>query len=385
VCCFIIVTVENTEDVPRETKPNFVEIFGDVKPPKVVAKPNIGGASVHVEATKNVDSGVLPLHAHEVDTARFFSDDIKWKYREELLEWARRQANKAGFTIITQRSSLVNPMLYLVCERSGAHKVPEKKPKHATTDSRKCGCLFMVSGYLSRKTNEWGLNILNGVHNHVMELALEGHILAGILKEEDKKIVRDLAKSKMLPRNILINLKNKRPHCMTNIKQVYNEHQQIWKENRGDKKPLQYLISKLEEHNYTYFSRTQSESTTIEDIFWAHPTYVKLFNNFSTVLVMDSTYKTNMYKMPMFEVVGVTSTDLTYSIGFGFVTHEKEENFVWVLKMLRKLLTSKMNMPKVIVTNRDMSLMKTVGNVFPESYAMNCYFHVQANVKKGAS
>jgi len=122
--------------------------------------------------------------------------------------------------------------------------------------SRKCGCLFMVSGYLSRQTNEWGLNILNGVHNHAMEPALEGHILVGRLKEDDEKIVRDLTKSKMLPRNILINLKNKRPHCMTNIKQRYNECQQIWKANRGDKTALQYLISKLEEHNYTYFSRT---------------------------------------------------------------------------------------------------------------------------------
>jgi hypothetical protein len=118
----------------------------------------------------------------------------------------------------------------------------------------------MVSGYLSRQTKEWKLNILNGVHNHAMEPALEGHMLTGRLKEDDKKIVR-------------------------------------------------YL--------------TQSESTTIEDIFWAHPTSVKLFNNFPTVLVMDSTYKTNMYKMPMFEIVGVTSTDLTYSVGFGFVTHEK--------------------------------------------------------------
>jgi len=56
----------------------------------------------------------------------FFPNDIKWKDREELLEWARRQANKAGFTIVTQRSNLVNPMLCLVCERSGGHKVPEK-------------------------------------------------------------------------------------------------------------------------------------------------------------------------------------------------------------------------------------------------------------------
>jgi len=86
--------------------------------------------------------------------------------------------------------------------------------------------------------------------------------------------------------------------------------------------------------------------------------------------------------MPMFEVVGVMSTDLTYSVGFGFVTHEKEENFDWVLKTLRKLLTSKINMPKVIVTDKDMSLMKAVGNVFPESYAMNCYFHLQTYIKQ---
>jgi len=125
----------------------------------------------------------------------------------------------------------------------------------------------MVNDYLSRQTKEWGLNILNGVHNHGMEPALEGYILVGRLKEDDKKIVRDLTKSKMFSRNILINLKNKRSHCMTNIKQVYNERQQIWKANRGDKTSLQYLISKLEEHNYTYFSRTQSESTAIEDIF----------------------------------------------------------------------------------------------------------------------
>ena len=87
--------VENADDDPGETKPNFVEKFGDVKTPKVEAKPNIDGASVHVEASKYVDFGVLPLKAHEVDTARFFPDDVKWKDREELLEWARRQANKA--------------------------------------------------------------------------------------------------------------------------------------------------------------------------------------------------------------------------------------------------------------------------------------------------
>jgi len=55
---------------------------------------------------------------------------------------------------------------------------------------------------------------------------------------------------------------------MTNIKQVYNERRKIFKSNRGDKTVVQYLISKLEEHNYVYFTGTQNESTTVQDIFW---------------------------------------------------------------------------------------------------------------------
>jgi len=77
--------VENAEDVSGETKPNFVKIFGDVKPPKVVAKPNIDGASVHFEASNYLDSGVLPLHAHEVDMTRFFQTTLSGKIEKNCL------------------------------------------------------------------------------------------------------------------------------------------------------------------------------------------------------------------------------------------------------------------------------------------------------------
>ena len=65
--------VENVDDDLGVTKPIFVENFEDVKLPKVEAKPNIDGASVHFEASLHVDSGVVPLDANEVDTTHFFS------------------------------------------------------------------------------------------------------------------------------------------------------------------------------------------------------------------------------------------------------------------------------------------------------------------------
>ena len=144
---------------------------------------------------------------------------------------------------------------------------------------------------------------------------------------------------------------------------------------------MQYLISKLEENEYVYYVREKKESQTAQVIFWTHPTSVKLFNNFPTVLIMDSTYKTNLYRMSLFEIVGITSTYLTYSVGFAFMTSEKEDNFTWALQMLLELLEPNSDMPKVIVTDRDTGMMNVVANVLPDSSVILCYFHVDKNVR----
>jgi hypothetical protein len=81
--------------------------------------------------------------------------------------------------------------------------------------------------------------------------------------------------------------------------------------------------------------------------------------------------------MPLYEILGVTSTDKTYSIGFSFLTSEKNENFSWDLQMLLDLLKSKDNMPKVIVTDKDTTLMNDVAVIFPKSTTILCQFHAR--------
>jgi len=203
--------------------------------------------------------------------------------------------------------------------------------KNEATGSRKCGRLFKLRGYVVTEDNARRLAILNDVHNHEMVSYLEGHLLAGRLMEEDKKIVHDLTESSVKPKNILTNLKKKRQESITNIKQVYNKRHKFKKAKGGDLTEMQFLISKLEEKGYVYFIREKCVGQTLQDIFWTRPTSVKLFNNFLTVLIMNSTYKTNLYRMPLFEIVGVTSIYLTYSVGFAFMTSEKEHNLTWAL------------------------------------------------------
>jgi len=146
ICCLFIVMVENAHDDPIEKKPIFVDNFREFTPPKVEAKPNIYRASVHVE-TSYVDSGVAPFGVDEVDTTRFFSSEVKSKDRDNLLNWVHRQANMVGFTIVIRISNLKNPMLQLLCERSGDHKALKKYSslkQHAQENVGVCLCCMDI-------------------------------------------------------------------------------------------------------------------------------------------------------------------------------------------------------------------------------------------------
>jgi len=157
---------------------------------------------------------------------------------------------------------------------------------------------------------------------------LSDHLLAGRLNAEEKQRVIDMTKILAKPRNILTDFKERNKESVTLINQVYNARTRWRKGQRKDKTKLQYLITKLEKHQYVYFTKANREETTLEDLFFAHPDSIDMLNTFPTVLVMDSTYNTNTYRMSLFEIVGVTSTKLTYLVAFSFLTFEKENNFI---------------------------------------------------------
>jgi len=119
----------------------------------------------------------------------------------------------------------------------------------------------------------------------------------------------------------------------------------------------------------------------VSNIFWAHPDGIKLFNTFYTVLVLDSTYKTNKYRLLLLEFVGNTSTQLTFSIGFAYMMYEKEEHVTWALERCRELLHSKDLYPNIVVVDRDNALMNVVDIVFHEATALLCEYHIERNAR----
>ena len=94
---------------------------------------------------------------------------------------------------------------------------------------------------------------------------------------------------------------------------------------------------------------------------------------------MDCTYKTNRYCLPLLEIVGVTSTNLTFSVAFVYLEAEHVDNYTWAMEKLQSLMFAD-RLPNVIVTDRELALINVVRLVFPITTNLLCRWHISKNV-----
>lgn len=187
----------------------------------------------------------------------------------------------------------------MIWKRGGSYNEYKKLSRGKIFSSVKCECLFSVRGYLLIAC-DWSLKVDYGRHNHEMEDVLKGH-----------KTARPL-------RQIHTNLRKSYNRTSATIKHIYNACHKYRQSIRGTRTNMHHLLKSLVENEYVYYCGKYPDSDDIRDIFWSHPNGTKLFSTFSMVLVLDSTYKTNTYHLLLLEFVGVTFTELTFSVAFAY-------------------------------------------------------------------
>ncbi|KAL5194743.1 putative protein FAR1-RELATED SEQUENCE 10 [Glycine soja] len=326
------------------------------------------------------------VNERHVDCSNAFNTSQVFATRDDVLQWARTVAHENGFVAVIMRSDTEtgsrgrSSFVLIGCERSGTYKCRNKEFVRKDTGSRKCGCPFRLRGKPVRGGEGWMVKLICGIHNHELAKSLVGHPYAGRLTKEEKKIIADMTKSMVKPKNILLTLKEHNADSYTTIKQIYNARSAYRSSIRGADTEMQHLMKLLERDQYIHWHRLKDE-VVVRDLFWCHPDAVKLCNACHLVFFIDSTYKTNRYRLPLLDFVGVTPTAMTFSAGFAYLEAERVNNIVWALERFRGLFLRHDRLPLVIVTDRDLALMNAVKTVFPESTNLLCRFHIDKNVK----
>lgn len=174
-------------------------------------------------------------------------------------------------------------------------------------------------------------------------------------------------------------IKNRDPSNCTTIKTIYYARTKYRVKEQAGRSQMQHLMRQLREHNYVEWHRACEVTGDVTELFWSHPIAGDMLRVFPKVLMMDYTYKTNRYRFPLLQIVGVTSTEMTYSVAFVFMQSEKEDNYIWALEKLKGMMDPE-SLPEVIVTDRELSHMNAIAKVFPCAKNMLCRWHIQKNV-----
>jgi len=123
----------------------------------------------------------------------------------------------------------------------------------------------------------------------------------------------------------------------------------------------------LERDQYIYWHRLKDEDVVC-DIFWC------LYNVFNLVFLIDNTYKTNRYRLLLLDFVGVTPTKMTFFVGFAYLDGEHLNNVVWAPERFRGLFLILDALLRVIVIDRDLTLVNGIKIVFIECINLLCGF-----------
>nr|XP_043620335.1 PKS-NRPS hybrid synthetase cheA-like [Erigeron canadensis] len=255
-----------------------------------------------------------------------------------MVEWAQNLARSQGYLLVTKRSKKVNGYLckvVLMCDRGGVCKNSGDKD----TKSKKIDCKFELVGRYYKVNDLWVLKVKCDEHNHEPLLFPEGHPYARRLTHRETCLVATMTSQNLKARDILATLKVLDENNVSTNRTIYNAQEKL----------------RLIGH---------------EDMA-----------AFPDVLLIDATYNTNKFDMPLLEIVGVTSTSKTFSIAFVLLDRERTSNFIWALHCL-KMCIGLSYTPRVIITDRDLGLMNACDKIFSNANKLLCRWHISENITK---
>ncbi len=137
-------------------------------------------------------------------------------------------------------------------------------------------------------------------------------------------------------------------------------------------------LNKQKDYWMTY---NLDKNLCIQQLFFAKTTSQKMLKFDYKVLLIDCTYKTNVYKMLLYIIIGVMPLNTTYYIIFAFLSSETVDDYCWVLGIVKKLYKFlDIPDPKVIITNTDPSIICAILEEFPLASHLLYFWHMNKNV-----
>ena len=308
---------------------------------------------------------------------------------EDLFAAVNQHAAGERYAAVTKRSKKNKKKelrkIWLRCDHGG-----EFKPKgfgKREKPSRRNGCPFEMTAALDSGLETWSISIKNPDHNHPPTIAgaHPTHRKTAMTAEIKQTILHQIkihSTAKQILSSLRLNGNSNNP--LLKPKDIYNQQANHRSEKLGPLTPIQSLMRELHHHENWWMAYGADHANQIERLFFVKTTSYKVLKQNHEVLLMDSTYKTNSYRMPLCIISGVTPLNTSFYVGFCFLSSESVEEYQWVLDCIKKIyIELDIPDPTVLATDGDRSIIKAIAaipKIFPAAKHLLCLWHINKNV-----
>ena len=307
----------------------------------------------------------------------------------DLLQAINEHAGLEGYAVVLQRTKKskqdIMKKVWIICDRGRQpHNSTGRQRRHTST--RHTGCPFKITASVEEGTAEpWYPEILNETHNHASTEASAHPVLRRMAMSSTRdEVTRQLA-IQTAPAQILSAIRFNDPNAenaMVSRRNIYNLAAEQRRQELGPLTPIQALVRELDGVDWISEHRKDYRDQ-ITHLFFVRRSQQFLLRKNHKVLVLDCTYKTNRFKLPLAVMSGQTALHTTFYVAFAFIAKEKTDDYTWIMERLKHLyLSLDLSAPVVMVTDMERGLMNAISESFPRPTTNHllCIWHINTNV-----
>ncbi|XP_050369199.1 protein FAR1-RELATED SEQUENCE 5-like [Argentina anserina] len=261
-------------------------------------------------------------------------------------------------------------------------KVIRKKSRRVT----RCSCQARLTVRLCTKRMVYYASEFTTEHNHELTRPEHRHFMPSHRHVSDYDLaqvntLRKVSVKPCLAYEYLVHQAGGHEFVGFTLRDLYNKMQGERKEIMIDgdaQSSIMWMNTQALRDPQFYCIFNVDEEGRLANMFWRDEQSLADYNAFGDVLIIDSTYKTNIYEKPLAVFVGTNNHRATVLFGCALLADETEETYMWAVTAFLTSMYGKK--PISVITDSDDSMRNAVTTLIPEARHRLCSWHIGNNV-----
>ena len=181
------------------------------------------------------------------------------------------------------------------------------------TGSRMTECPFEVR-LMRTSSGTWKVTVVDSNHNHQPSEDTRQHTAYRKPTKHENDRIDQLTQAGLAPKFIVSALHTENPQTLVGSKEVYNHKVKQKKQQLGDLTPVEALVDEFIKDDNWALRYTTDAAGHINLLFFSYGPAIEITQSSPDIILIDATYRTNRYNMPLLHFMGVTPISTSFSI-----------------------------------------------------------------------